>query len=150
MRETIMGCIGAVGAGIAAIFGGWNSAMATLLILMGIDYITGMLVAGLFHNSPKTESGLLDSHAGWKGLAKKCMILLFVLIANRLDIVVGTTYIRDAVCIAYIANEMVSIVENAGLMGVPIPSVITDAIDALKNRKGAGDGTSGSVEQDNP
>lgn len=134
MKDLLTGCIGAVGAWIAAMFGGWTQAMATLLILMGIDYITGMIVAGLFHNSPKTESGLLDSHAGWKGLAKKCMILLFVLIANRLDIVIGTTYIRDAVCIAYIANEMISIVENAGLMGVPIPAVITDAISALKSK----------------
>jgi len=60
------------------------------------------------------------------------MILLFVLIANRLDLVVGTTYIRDAVCIAYIANEMMSIVENAGLMGVPIPAAVREAIELLK------------------
>ena len=135
MKETIMTIFGVVGAGVASLFGGWTASMNTLLILMAIDYITGMLVAGLFHNSPKTESGLLDSHAGWKGLAKKCVVLVFVLIANRLDIAVGTTYIRDAVCIAYIANELMSIVENAGLMGVPIPGVITDAIEALKGKK---------------
>lgn len=136
MKETIFGIVGAVGAAIASAFGGWTSAMATLLILMGIDYITGLMVAALFHNSPKTESGLLDSHIGWKGLAKKCMVLLFVLIAYRLDVVIGTNYIRDAVCIAYIANEVVSIVENAGYMGVPIPTVITNAIDSLKKRDG--------------
>ncbi len=135
MKETIMTICGVVGAGIASIFGGWTASMNTLLILMAVDYVTGLLVAGLFHNSPKTESGLLDSHAGWKGLAKKCVVLVFVLIANRLDLAVGTTYIRDAVCIAYIANELMSIVENAGLMGVPIPGVITETIERLKTKE---------------
>lgn len=58
-----------------------------------------------------------------------------MLIANRLDIVMGTSYIRDAVCIAYIVNELVSIIENAGLMGVPVPEVVMNAIDALKQKK---------------
>ena len=62
-------------------------------------------------------------------------MLLFVLIGHRLDLAVGTTYIRDAVCIAFIANEVLSLVENAGLMGVPIPDVITNAIDVLNQKK---------------
>lgn len=135
MKEKIVAFIGLVGAAVASLFGGWDSSIITLFALMGIDYITGILVAALFHNSQKTESGLLDSHAGWKGLAKKCMVMVFVLIANRLDIVLGTSYIRDAVCIAYIVNELVSIIENAGLMGVPVPDVVMNAIDALKKKK---------------
>ena len=63
------------------------------------------------------------------------MVMVFVLIANRLDIVMGTSYIRDAVCIAYIVNELVSIIENAGLMGVPVPEVVMNVIDALKQKK---------------
>lgn len=63
-------------------------------------------------------------------------MLIFVLIGHRLDLAVGTTYIRDAVCIAFIANEVISLVENAGLMGVPIPNVITNAIDVLKKKEG--------------
>lgn len=68
-------------------------------------------------------------------------MLLFVLVAYRLDLTVGSTYIRDAVIIAFIANEVISITENAGLMGIPIPTVIIKAIDVLKNddKKGKGD-----------
>ena len=63
-----------------------------------------------------------------------CMILLFVLIAYRLDLAIGTNYIRDAVIIGFIANELISITENAGLMGIPLPGVLTKAIDVLKKK----------------
>ena len=122
---------------MASLFGGWTASLTTLLIFMLIDYTTGLIVAGVFHASKKTESGALESRAGYKGLCRKGMILLFVLIGYRLDLAIGTSYIRDAVCIAFIANELISIVENAGLMGLPIPSVITKAIDVL-NQKGEG------------
>ena len=98
---------------------------------MGIDYVTGLMVAGLFHRSAKSETGALESRAGWKGLCRKGMTLLIVIIAHRLDLMLGTTVIRDAVVIAFVANETISIVENAGLMGVPIPAAITKAIDVL-------------------
>lgn len=126
--------VGTVGSLVASLFGGWTEALTTLLIFMLVDYITGLLVAGVFHNSQKTETGALESRAGFKGLCRKGATLLFVLIGHRLDLAVGTTYIRDAVCIAFIANELISIVENAGLMGIPIPTVITKAIDVLKGR----------------
>ena len=104
---------------------------------MGIDYVTGLIVAGVFHNSGKTESGALESRVGWKGLCRKGMTLLIVLIACRLDLIMNTNFVRDAVVIGYIANETISIVENAGLMGLPIPSAITKAIEVLtkKNEK---------------
>lgn len=132
MKEFICSIAGMAGAAIAAAFGGWTGAMTTLCILMAADYITGLLVAGLFHNSPKTDTGCLDSKACAKGLAKKCIILLFVLIGSRLDMTLGVTYLKDTVCIAYILNELLSLTENAGLMGVPIPQVIKNAIEALK------------------
>lgn len=62
------------------------------------------------------------------------MTLLFVLIAYRLDLVIGTNYIRDAVIIGFVANELISIVENAGLMGLPLPQIITKAIDVLTKK----------------
>lgn len=136
MKTGIMTILGVVGGFIASCFGGWDAALTTLIIFMGIDYITGLIVAGVFHNSGKTESGALESRAGWKGLCRKGMTLLIVLIACRLDLVMGTTFIRDAVVIAYIANETISIVENAGLMGLPIPSAITKAIEILKKEEG--------------
>lgn len=135
MKNLICTSIGIVGAAVSTIFGGWSEALTTLLICMAIDYITGLVVAGVFHNSPKTATGALESNAGLKGLFRKAAMLLFVLIGHRLDLAVGTTYIRDAVCIAFIANEVLSVVENAGLMGVPIPEVITNAIDVLKNKE---------------
>lgn len=125
---------GVVGSFIASLFGGWDAALITLIIFMGIDYLTGLIVAGVFHKSGKTENGTLESRAGWKGLCKKGVTLLIVLVACRLDMVIGSTFIRDAVVIAFIANETISIVENAGLMGVPIPTVITKAIEILNKR----------------
>ena len=138
MKDWILTIIGAVGGFVAALFGGWDTALMTLIIFMAIDYVSGSIVAGVFHASKKTDTGTLESRAGWKGLCRKCMTLLFVLIATRLDMVIGTTYIRDAVCIAFIANELISIVENAGLMGVPIPTILKKAIDALQ-KKSEGD-----------
>lgn len=137
MKNAICGAIGVVGSVIASAFGGWSASLTTLLIFMGIDYISGLIVAGVFHNSPKTETGTLESRAGLKGLIRKCSMLLFVLIGYRLDVAVGTAYIRDAICIAFMANELLSIVENAGLMGVPIPAVITNAVDILKKKANA-------------
>ena len=67
------------------------------------------------------------------------MTLLFVLIAYRLDLVIGSNYIRDAVIIGFIANETISIIENAGLMGLPLPEIITKAIDVLTSKKKDGD-----------
>lgn len=129
--------IGVIGAGIASLFGGWDSALITLILFMGIDYVSGLIVAGVFHNSQKTDTGALESKAGFKGLCRKGMTLIFVLIGYRLDLAVGTNYIRDAVIIGFIANETISIVENAGLMGLPLPAIITKAIDILtkKSRK---------------
>ena len=132
MKQTLCAIWGLIGSAIASLFGGWDAGLATLLIFMTIDYVSGLIVAGVFHTSNKTNSGSLESRAGWKGLCRKCMTLLFVLVAYRLDLVIGTNYIRDAVIIAFIANETISLVENAGLMGIPLPAVIIKAIDVLQ------------------
>lgn len=134
MKEGIYTGIGVVGGIIASLFGGWDAALITLVIFMSVDYITGLIVAGVFHASKKTENGTLESRAGWKGLCRKGATLLVVLIACRLDLVMGSNFIRDAVVIAFIANEVISIIENAGLMGVPIPAVIVKAIEVLKKK----------------
>lgn len=134
MKNGICTGIGMVGSLVASLFGGWTASLTTLLIFMAIDYLTGLICAGVFHASQKTESGALESRAGWKGLCRKGTTLLFVMIGYRLDLAIGTSYIRDAICIAFIANELISIVENAGLMGLPIPTVITTAIDILKKK----------------
>ena len=126
--------IGIIGSFVASLFGGWSLAIETLLLFMAIDYITGLIVAGLFNNSPKTKKGGLKSSIGFKGLCRKGMILLYVLIAYRIDLVLGVNYIKDCICIAFICNELISITENAGLMGVPVPDVMTKCIDVLKQK----------------
>jgi len=135
IKEGICTGIGVIGSIIASAFGGWDTGLATLLIFMIIDYFSGLVVAGIFHKSNKTKSGALESKAGWKGLCRKCMTLLFVLIAYRLDLAIGVNYIRDAVVIGFMTNELISIVENAGLMGLPLPDVINKAIDVLTEQK---------------
>ncbi len=136
MKNLICTAVGLTGGFLCNLFGGWDAALATLLIFMGVDYLSGLLVAGVFHKSPKSHTGALESGAGWKGLIRKGMQLLIVLIGHRLDLVLGADYIRSTVIIAFIANETISIVENAGLMGLPLPAVITKAIDVLTQKAG--------------
>lgn len=138
MKENVFyTIIGIIGGFISSLFGGWNAALTTLCIFMVVDYITGLIVAGVFKRSEKTETGGLESRAGWKGLCRKGVTLIIVLVAARLDMAIGATFIKDGVVIAFVANETISIVENAGLMGVPIPGVIMRAIDVLKKKADA-------------
>lgn len=133
-KEYICTLIGAVGSAIASAFGGWDASFSTLLIFMAIDYMTGLLVAGVFHASPKSETGALESKAGFKGLVRKGLILVIILVACRLDLLLGVNYIRDAACIAFIINELISMIENFGLMGVPFPETVKNAVELLQKK----------------
>ena len=126
--------VGAVGGFVAQALGGWDNAIITLIIFMVVDYAMGIVVAAVFKKSEKTANGGLSSRVCWIGLARKVITLLLVVVANRLDLLVGTDYIRNGVIIGFCASELISICENAGLMGVPLPSVITKAIDILKSK----------------
>ena len=134
LKDWFCIAVGALGSAIASLYGGWDAALQTLIIFMGVDYITGLIVAGVFHASPKSQTGALESRAGWKGLIRKGETLLIVLVACRLDAVMATSFVRDAVVIGFICNETISIIENAGLMGLPIPAALTKAVDILKQR----------------
>ena len=134
VKNGVCTMVGVIGSLIASQFGGWDAALSTLILFMAVDYITGLVVAGVFHASPKSKDGTLESRAGWKGLCRKGVTLLIVLVACRLDAVIGSNFIRDTVVIAFVCNETISIVENAGLMGVPIPAALTRAVDVLKQR----------------
>ncbi len=139
-KVTALTVIGAIGSFIVNLFGGWTNDLATLVIMMGIDFLMGLLIAAVWKKSEKSKTGALSSWSAWKGLCRKGVSLLFVLIAHRLDLALGANYIRTAVIIGFIINELISITENAGIMGVPIPDVITKAIDMLKQRS-EGDNT---------
>ena len=132
IKIFILSGVACVGAAIASLLGGWTGAMTTLVILMLIDYVTGIIVAGVFHNSPKCSGGALSSAAGFKGICRKFVILLIVVVACRVDLLLDTNIIRDATCIGFCANELVSITENAGLMGIPLPRKLVEAIEVLR------------------
>jgi len=134
IKKALFMTVGAIGAMITTLFGGWSPGLTTLMIFMGSDYICGLIVAGVFHKSKKTENGRLESKAGWKGLCRKFITLMIVAVAFRIDLMMKTNYLMDAVVLAFCANESVSIIENAGLMGVPIPAQIKNAIEVLKKK----------------
>ena len=134
MKDTICTLFGICGAGIAWAFGGWDAALMALLICISVDYISGSLVALVFHKSSKSETGAYNSSYGLKGLCKKGLMLLFVLVAVQIDRLMGADYVRDAVCIGFCTNEILSIVENLGLAGVPMPQAVTKALGQLQRK----------------
>lgn len=122
---------------IAGALGGWDTALQVLIGCMVVDYITGLIVAGVFKKSGKSESGTLESRAGFKGLCRKGAVLGVVYICVLLDKALGVDYVRTAVCFFFTANEALSILENLGLMGVPYPAFLKSMLQALKEK---GDG----------
>lgn len=134
MKVLLCTAAGCTGSAIAAAFGGFDMGLKILILLMAVDYLTGLLVAGVFHASGKSESGGLESRAGWKGLCRKGVVLLIVLVAQCVDQLIGTSVARDAVVIGYAINEVISITENAGLMGVPVPDKLKQAIEVLQGK----------------
>ena len=132
MKETACTLVGLIGSAFCWAFGGWDAALAALVVCMAVDYVSGSLVALVFHKSTKTESGAYNSAYGLKGLCKKGLMLLFVLVAVQIDKILGTDYARDAVCIGFCANEILSIIENLGLAGIPMPQAVTKALEQLQ------------------
>lgn len=135
MKENICTIIGVIGGFFAALLGGWDSALTTLVIFMTIDFATGLIAAAM-GKSKHSKSGRLSSRAGWVGLAKKVCTLLMIVVAVRIDLLVGTTYVRDATCIGFCVNELLSIIENTSGMGVPYPDSIKKAIEVLQKKAG--------------
>ena len=134
MKETLCTLTGVLGSALCWAFGGWDSAMVALTVCMAVDYISGSLVALVFHNSRKSETGSYNSAYGLKGLCKKCLMLLFVIVAVQADSLLGSDYLRNAVCIGFCANEILSIVENLGLAGVPMPQAVVKALEQLQEK----------------
>ncbi len=113
-------------------FGKMDVPLQTLIIFMIIDYITGFIVAWLFKNSLKSPDGKLNSNVGFKGIVKKGMMLGIVVVAYRLDLLASTNVVRNTVITAFIANEVISINENAVLMGIDIPKYLQDIVKNMK------------------
>ena len=134
MKESICTFFGLLGSALCWVFGGWDASLMALTVCMSIDYISGSLVALVFHNSNKSETGAYNSAYGLKGLCKKGLMLLFVVVAVQADNLLGSDYVRDAVCIGFCTNEILSIVENLGLAGVPMPQAVVKALEQLQSK----------------
>ncbi len=139
IKNAVAAGAAAVGGTVIHLLGGWDVTLQVLIGFMAADYLTGLVVAGVFHNSGKTESGALESRAGFKGLARKCAVLGLVFLAAMLDNAAGQGFIRPAVCLFFIANEGISVLENVGLMGVPYPAFLRDMLEALKKQGDQGE-----------
>ncbi|SEM85727.1 holin family protein [Paenibacillus sp. OK076] len=113
-------------------FGGWSGVLGVLLVFVILDYLTGIAAAGM--------TGKLESNVGLFGIARKVFIFAMVSVAHLVDGVLGDGHLfRDAVAFFYIANELLSIIENGGKLGAPIPPVIRQAIEVLKGKGGTGE-----------
>lgn len=134
MKQYFCAALGCIGSCLCWAFGGWDAGLAALLVCMGVDYVSGSIVALVFHNSSKTESGAYNSIYGLKGLCKKGLMLLFVLAAVQMDRIMGVDYVRDAVCIGFCSNEVISITENLGLAGIPLPQGVKKALEQLQKQ----------------
>ena len=132
VKNGILATVAAFGSFIANQLGGWDAALLVLICVMAADYITGILRAAVFHDSPKTETGKLSSNASFKGLVRKFIILLLVWLGALLDKVIGAAYIRTAIAMFFIANEALSILENTAAMGVPYPKFIKSMLEAMR------------------
>ena len=134
VKNGVLAALAAVGSWIANSLGGWDASMQVLVALMVADYLTGVLVAAVWHRSSKSSSGTLNSVAGFKGILKKCMILMLVWIGVLLDQALGSAYARTAVVLFFVGNEGISLLENLGLMGVPFPAFLKRALEALRDQ----------------
>ncbi len=121
----IKGATAAIGGIAAYIWGGWDPLIIVLVAMVSIDYITGVINAGLQHG--------LSSQVGFKGLLKKIVIFMIVAVGTLIDRIIPATNaaVRTAVCMYYIANEGLSILENAAEMGLPLPSALKKVLGQI-------------------
>ena len=146
-RIAIISTISGVAAGIvSALIGSWQIALEVLCIAMLLDYITGLIVAGVFHKSPKSPGGALESKAAFKGLMRKMLVLIMVVLFHQLDRLTGKTFFRDGACWAFFTVEAISITENIGLI-YPLPAFFTKCIDWLKRKN---ESMSDTIKDDKP
>ncbi len=108
--------------------GGWDETLKVLVTMAVIDYLTGVIAAGF--------NGELKSKVGFKGIAKKVVLFLLVAAATKADVIMGTnSAIREATIFFFIGNELLSLLENAGRMGIPLPQALTNAVEILGGKQ---------------
>lgn len=128
LETVIKTLIGVSGATASYLWGEWSVLLQVLVVFVAIDYVTGFMAAAV--------QGKLKSEVGLKGIAKKVFIFAIVAVAFMIDKALGgdSTLFRDAAIFFYLANEALSILENAGKAGVPVPPKIQQAVEVLRSK----------------
>lgn len=137
-KNMILAAVATAGGIITNALGGWDVLLLALICMMAADILTGWLVAAVWKKSNKSATGALDSKASFKGLCRKLAVFVLVWVAATLDTALGVHYVRSAVCWFFIANEGLSLLENVGLMGMPYPKFLKDALEVLRNKADEG------------
>ena len=132
VKQVISLVIGALTTGLLKVIGEPTQDLKILLLLMVIDLIVGFTVSAVWHKSSKTKSGKVSSKVMFKGIVKKILTLVLVVVAYQIDILLGYDVIRHIAIIAFIVQEIISIIENIALTGIKAPDIITKALDVLE------------------
>ena len=134
IKNMVLAFLATMASVFSEAMGGWDSFLKALVMFMVADYITGMIVALVFHKSQKTKNGGASSSVGYKGIVKKMCILILIALSVRVDEISGTHYVRSATIFFFLGNEGLSVIENLALMGVPYPEFIKKALEAVKEK----------------
>ena len=132
VKQVLSLVIGALTTGLMKIIGEPTQDLKILLLLMVIDLIVGFTVSAVWHKSSKTKSGKVSSKVMFKGIVKKILTLVLVVVAYQIDILLGYDVIRHIAIIAFIVQEIISIIENITITGIKAPEIITKALDVLE------------------
>ncbi len=134
IKNIVLASLAGMASAFSEALGGWDSFLKALIMFMIADYITGMVVALVFHKSQKTKNGGASSSVGYKGIVKKMCILILIALSVRVDEISGTHYVRGATIFFFLGNEGLSVIENLALMGVPYPEFVKKALEAVKEK----------------
>lgn len=132
LKNIVSIVTGAIGSLLINLIGKPTDDLIILIVLMIVDLIVGFLISAIWQKSTKTDSGKLSSSVMFKGIVKKFLTLVIVVIAYQLDILLALNVIRHIVIIAFIVEEILSITENIAITGIKIPTIITKALDVLE------------------
>ena len=137
--DKLVKALAAAAGAVAGLFGEWNATLTILATVMALDYVSGLIVAAC-GRSPKTEGGRLSSKAGFAGIARKALMMLLVGLATLIDKALGSEAMvfQTSLTFYYIANEGLSILENAALMDVRFPKKLTRALESMREREEEG------------
>jgi len=137
LSKIMLALGGGIGA-LAAYVTSWSPHIGTLLILMIIDFCFGLLTPMIVGRSKKDPDGKISSKICRRGIVKKCVVFMLIYVSWLLGKEAGFPAIVEAVVMAFIISETISILENASILGVPIPKVILKLLKVINDKASAG------------